>query len=213
MSSGHDCWRLSEGKRKEEGTEAAQDEAEDPPSAEPVDRKAEDPSTEKAVQGGRSEDQPDRSSKPLDPWDDTQPRQQEEASGKESPSEPEPQGEEPERSSPPPQSGFTGGDHEDKAMASLPWWAGAFGAIAHMGDSPEARGFYARRFCEMFFPDNTAGATEVGRVIPRFGVCTESFLVSPCTAQTQCTHRSSQIGLRNAEGLKLYQSYLLRYAT
>lgn len=46
------------------------------------------------------------------------------------------------------------------AHAFMPWWAGAFGAVPDMRDSPEARGFYARRFCEIFFSDNVAGATE-----------------------------------------------------
>eukprot|EP00752_Nemacystus_decipiens_P004957 g4510.t1 len=43
----------------------------------------------------------------------------------------------------------------------MPWWAGAFGAVSEKRDSPAARGFYARRFCEIFFPDNAAAATEV----------------------------------------------------
>lgn len=43
---------------------------------------------------------------------------------------------------------------------AVPWWAGAFGAVPDMEDGREARGFYMRRFCELFFPDNTDGATE-----------------------------------------------------
>lgn len=48
----------------------------------------------------------------------------------------------------------------------IPWWAGAFGACPDMTDGAEARGFYVRRFCELFFPDDTAGATEVGQGLP-----------------------------------------------
>lgn len=182
MTSNSDYPRLLEGKGEVEGEttaansrETVEDEAEEPPSAQPVHRKAEDSPTEKAVQEGRSEKQPDISSKPLDPRDDTQPRQQDKSPATEIPSESEPQGEKPERPSPPPPSGFTGGDRKDKVMVSLPWWAGAFGAVADMGDSPEARGFYARRFCEIFFPDNTVGATEVGGVISRVGVAQSVF--------------------------------------
>lgn len=43
----------------------------------------------------------------------------------------------------------------------LPPWAGAFGAVPEMEDDATARGYYALRFCELFFPDNTVGATEV----------------------------------------------------
>ena len=32
-----------------------------------------------------------------------------------------------------------------------------------MKDGAEARGFYVRRFCELFFPDDTAGAMEVSK--------------------------------------------------
>lgn len=45
----------------------------------------------------------------------------------------------------------------------IPWWAGAFGACPDMKDGAEARGFYVRRFCELFFPDDTAGAMEVSK--------------------------------------------------
>lgn len=45
----------------------------------------------------------------------------------------------------------------------IPWWAGAFGACPDVKDGAEARGFYVRRFCELFFPDDTAGATEVSQ--------------------------------------------------
>ncbi|CAM9464399.1 unnamed protein product [Scytosiphon promiscuus] len=55
---------------------------------------------------------------------------------------------------------FNNGARRDMAASNMPWWAGAFGAVPDMRDSPEARGFYARRFCEIFFPDNVAGATE-----------------------------------------------------
>lgn len=47
---------------------------------------------------------------------------------------------------------------EEKPL--LPWWAGAFGAVPAVEDSPTARGFYTRRFCELFFPDSTLEATE-----------------------------------------------------
>lgn len=48
---------------------------------------------------------------------------------------------------------------------SLPSWAGAFGAVPEMEDSHDARGFYVRRFCEVFFPDNPAGAMEVSSTL------------------------------------------------
>ena len=56
-----------------------------------------------------------------------------------------------------------GSEGRNEATRSMPWWGGAFGAIPDMRDSPEARGFYARRFCEIFFPDNIPGATEVSQ--------------------------------------------------
>lgn len=52
---------------------------------------------------------------------------------------------------------------ENDANCKMPWWAGAFRAVPEMRDSPEARGCYAMRFCELFFPDNTSGATEVSQ--------------------------------------------------
>lgn len=45
----------------------------------------------------------------------------------------------------------------------VPWWAGAFGAVADMDDGCEQRGFYTRRFCGLFFPDNADEATEARR--------------------------------------------------
>lgn len=61
----------------------------------------------------------------------------------------------------------------NEANRKMPWWGGAFGAVPEMRDNPEARGFYARRFCEIFFPDNIAGATEVspGEVEIYFKFC------------------------------------------
>lgn len=53
----------------------------------------------------------------------------------------------------------------DKTVPTMPWWAGAFGACPDMKDSAEARGLYVRRFCGLFFPDDTAGATEVRNLL------------------------------------------------
>lgn len=47
----------------------------------------------------------------------------------------------------------------------FPSWAGAFGAVPEMDDDARARGFYARRFCELFFPDNVMGATDVSQEV------------------------------------------------
>lgn len=108
------------------------------------------------------------------PGDGDEPRRQRTAPGEESPLRAPPRGKErhgqtvgvPSASPPSPPVGFSGESERDEAVSSMPWWAGAFGAAPEMRDSPEARGCYARRFCEIFFPDNTAGATEVRRGWP-----------------------------------------------
>lgn len=64
------------------------------------------------------------------------------------------------RPSSPQVAGFSGEMEREEAFGQMPWWAGAFGAVPHMRDSPQARGLYALRFCEIFFPDNVATATE-----------------------------------------------------
>ncbi|CAM9134053.1 unnamed protein product [Ectocarpus sp. 12 AP-2014] len=58
------------------------------------------------------------------------------------------------RPSPPQVAGFGGEKERDEAFGQMPWWAGAFGAVPRMRDSPQARGLYVLRFCETFFPDN-----------------------------------------------------------
>ncbi|CAM9255225.1 unnamed protein product [Ectocarpus sp. 6 AP-2014] len=64
------------------------------------------------------------------------------------------------RPSPPQVAGFSGEMERDETFGRMPWWAGAFGAVPRMKDSPQARGLYVLRFCEIFFPDNVATATE-----------------------------------------------------
>ena len=135
---------------------------EEQPTTKPVDRRAEHMLKERAEEEGLSEEQPEISGSTLGPWDDSQPHQQQEAPDAERAPSPEPQGEERERPSPLPAPVSSCQSARDKAVDLLPWWAGAFGAVPEMEDSPEARGFYARRFCHIFFPDNAAGATEVG---------------------------------------------------
>lgn len=64
------------------------------------------------------------------------------------------------RPSPPQVAGFSGEMERDETFGRMPWWAGAFGAVPRMRDSPQARGLYVLRFCDIFFPDNVATATE-----------------------------------------------------
>lgn len=106
---------------------------------------------------------------PLNPWDDDEPQHQRTTPQEENPLRAPPQTEErhqptagvPSASSSSTTARFSSEGERNQAIRLMPWWAGAFGAVPEMRDSPEARGFYARRFCEIFFPGNIAGATEV----------------------------------------------------
>lgn len=163
------------------------EEAELPSSTETADQPAAETQNEQP-ENERSEEQSQglvekecSSSLLLNPWDDddddgdVEPQQKISADA-DSPSKPQSQGEErqeqqtvgvpipsPPSSTPPLPSCFSSERERDKVDLQMPWWAGAFGAVPGMRDSQEARGFYARRFCEIFFPDNTAGATVVSR--------------------------------------------------
>lgn len=108
----------------------------------------------------------------FNPWNDDNKPQPQHATSPDTggPLKPQSHGEERRRQrtegvpspSPSPPTGVSNRE-KDEARLLMPWWAGAFGAAPELRDSPEARGFYARRFCEIFFPDNTVEATAVCR--------------------------------------------------
>lgn len=177
MHSGNDAEGVRAG---DEGGGGPNQEVKAPYSTETRDQPAVEGQS-KTSERGRGEEEPQRelfeeeaSSNQLHNAlsDDSEPRPQQTTTtpGTDSSMKPHAQGEEEGQRQrdegvplPPPSAFGDDSERNEALLLRIPWWAGAFGAAPEMRDSPEARGFYARRFCEIFFPDNTAGATGVRR--------------------------------------------------